>query len=90
MDPYLGAIIIGAEVTRLSANIDGVEVSLRCADLARTWQGVGTVIIGTDPPPPFIRCRPLGLACTNYALSLSSVCPRGDKDQFLRAEKIRT
>jgi hypothetical protein len=50
MDPYLGAIIIGAEVTRLSANIDGAEVSLRCADLARTWQGVGTVIIGTDPP----------------------------------------
>lgn len=60
MDPYLGAIIIGAEVTRLSANIDGVEVSLRCADLARTWQGVGTVIIGTDPPPlyPVSAARP--------------------------------
>jgi hypothetical protein len=32
MDPYLGAITIGTEFTRLGAKIDGVEVSLRSTD----------------------------------------------------------
>jgi hypothetical protein len=37
MDPYLGAIIICAKVTRLDANINGTKVSLRSADVAPTW-----------------------------------------------------
>jgi hypothetical protein len=37
MDPYLGAIIIGAEVTQLGANIVGAEVSVSLIDVALTW-----------------------------------------------------
>jgi hypothetical protein len=37
MDPYLGAIIICAKVTRLDANINGTKISLWSTDVAPTW-----------------------------------------------------
>jgi hypothetical protein len=37
MDPYLGAITIGVDVTRLGANINGVKASLRSVVVAPTW-----------------------------------------------------
>jgi hypothetical protein len=52
MGPYLGVIIIGVEVTRLYANIDGAELSLRSSDVA---------------PTPGVHKRPLGLrSCVRY------------------------
>jgi hypothetical protein len=48
MDPYLGAVIIGAEDTRLGANINGAEVPAHRADVALTWLELGAMNIGAD------------------------------------------
>jgi hypothetical protein len=48
MDPYLGVVIIGAEVTRLDANINGAEVPAHRADVALTWPELGAMSIGAD------------------------------------------
>lgn len=49
IDPYLGAITINIEVTRLDANINDAKILFRCAELALMWQGVDAASIGVDP-----------------------------------------
>jgi hypothetical protein len=50
MDPYLDAIIIGAEITCLDANINGAEILLGHVELVPTWLEVGVVVISVDLP----------------------------------------
>lgn len=48
MDPYLGAIIIGAKVKCLDTNMNRARISILRVDLALTWLGVDAMSIGTD------------------------------------------
>jgi hypothetical protein len=45
MDPYLGAVIIGVEVTRLGANINSVEVPAHRADVVLMWPELGANLV---------------------------------------------
>jgi hypothetical protein len=48
MDPYLRTVIIGAEVTRLGANINSVEVPAHRADVTLTWPELIAMSIAAD------------------------------------------
>jgi hypothetical protein len=45
MDPYLGVVIIDAEITRNGANINGAEAPAHRADVALTWPELGADLI---------------------------------------------
>ena len=48
MDPYLSVIIIGVEVTRFGAKINGAKIFVPDDELALAWQRVDATIIDAD------------------------------------------